>query len=169
MAGSEKPGREDASPPSDRWTLVRWRLWYARMLRTYRTTSAEEILLSWLVRMPPNVWRLGSQPTAADQERWPGRYLLTPDECWGPHELADEQLEALRAQYAQIPSLANWESIPLGAIVGKPGFAFGTPPSSVIVARPGRNRRRRCARRGHGRQSARHASASRDRGKSCDT
>jgi len=39
------------------------------MLRTTRTTSAEEILLSWLVRMPPNVWRLGSQPTAADQER----------------------------------------------------------------------------------------------------
>jgi|GEM_PF-4332405 len=58
-----------AAPPSGHWTLVRWRLWYAWMLRTTRTTSAEEILLSWLVRMPPNVWRLGSQPTAADQER----------------------------------------------------------------------------------------------------
>jgi hypothetical protein len=139
-----------AAPPSDHWTLVRWRLWYARMLQTTRTTSAEEILLSWLVRMPPNVWRLGSQPTAAEQERWPGRYLLTPDECWGPHELADEQLEALRAQYAGIPTLANWESIPLGAIVGKPGFAFGTPPSSVapyaaVTALP--RLRRRWARR----------------------
>lgn len=94
-----------AAPPSDHWALARWRLWYARMLRTSRTTSAEDILLSWLVRMPPNVWRLGSRPTAAEQERWPGRSLLTPDECWGPHELADEQFEALRAQYAQIPLL----------------------------------------------------------------
>jgi len=120
-----------AALPIDPRTLARWRRWYARMQRTSRTTSAEEILLSWLVRMPPNVWRLGSQPTAAEQERWPGRYLLTPDGWWGPHELADAQLETLRAQCAGFPTLANWESIPLGAIIGQPGFAFGTPPSSV--------------------------------------
>lgn len=101
------------------------------MLRTHHTTSAEEILLSWLVRIPPNVWRLGWQPTAADQKRWPGRYLLTPDEWWGPQELADAQLKALPAQYSQFPAIARWESIPLSGIIGQPGFAFGTPPSSV--------------------------------------
>ena len=120
-----------AALPIDRRTLARWRRWYARTLRTYRTTSAEEILLSWLVRMPPNVWYLGWQPSAADQEQWPGRYMLALDHWWGPRELADAQLEGLRAQYAQFPYLADRQPIPLQGFIGQPGFAFGTPPSSV--------------------------------------
>lgn len=131
MMGSQEPKRGDVPPPIDRRTLARWRRWYARTLRTYRTTSAEEILLSWLVRMPPNVWRLGWAPTAADQERWPGRYMLALDHWWGPRELADAQLEGLRAQYAQFPHLADRQPIPLQGFIGQPGFAFGTPPSSV--------------------------------------
>ncbi|MBF6606694.1 MAG: hypothetical protein IVW53_14080 [Chloroflexi bacterium] len=131
MAPGSTPRSGRAAPPPDRRTLARWRRWYARTLRTSRTSSAEEILLGWLVRMPPNVWCLGSPPSAADEERWPGRYLLTPDAWWGPHELAAAQLEALRAQYARFPTMASWDAIPPSAIIGAPGFAFGTPPSSV--------------------------------------
>jgi hypothetical protein len=101
------------------------------MLRTNRTTSAEEILLGWLVRMPPNVWRLGRAPSAAELERWPGRSALALDGWWGPHELAAAQLEELRADVAQFPNRARWDSIALAAMIGQPGFAFGTPPSSV--------------------------------------
>src|ERR1035437_2005863 len=96
--------------------FAEWRNWYAQVLGQLRELTIDDIVISWLAHVRPNVWRLAWAPYPAEQETWPGLYLQPVlGEWWGP--------EGLAKSHAQTP-LAR-DLIYRGVVVGEPGFYFG--------------------------------------------
>ncbi|MBF6606386.1 MAG: hypothetical protein IVW53_12465 [Chloroflexi bacterium] len=102
----------------DARSLVRWRRWYARRLRSLDALTQDDIIASWLLRVRPNVWSLAWDPTPLDRSRWPGLYAAGADGWWGPAGLAAEQP-------ADIGFLGG--SFPRSIGSGRSGFASPFP------------------------------------------
>jgi hypothetical protein len=105
--GSE-PGRES--------TLVEWRDWYAQILADLPTLTLDDVVISWLAHVRPNVWCLAWEPYPSEREQWPGLcFQWTTGEWWGPEGLAES--------HAQTPMARDL--LGRGVVVGEPAFYFG--------------------------------------------
>ena len=96
--------------------LAEWHDWYAEVLAQLQSLTLDDVVISWLVHVRPNVWRLAWEPYPAEREQWPGLYLQPVlGEWWGP--------EGLAKSHAQTP--IGRDSKYRGIAVGEPGFYFG--------------------------------------------
>lgn len=96
--------------------LTDWRTWYAETLAWLKDLTLDDVVISWLAHVRPNVWCLAWEPYPAEREQWPGLYLQPVlGEWWGP--------EGLAKSHAQTP-LAR-DLLMRGIVVGEPAFYFG--------------------------------------------
>lgn len=95
--------------------LSEWHDWYAETLSRLTELTLDDVVISWLLHVRPNVWRLAWAPYPSEQAQWPGLYLQPVlGEWWGPEGLAKSHAAAV-GQYL----LAQ------GILVGEPAFYFG--------------------------------------------
>ena len=75
--------------PGQRSTPVEWHDWYADTLARLRELTLDDLVISWLAHVRPNVWCLAWEPYPAEREQWPGLHLQPVlGEWWGPDSLA---------------------------------------------------------------------------------
>jgi hypothetical protein len=95
--------------------LAEWHDWYASTLAQLRNLTLDDVVISWLAHVRPNVWRLAWPPYPAEQQQWPGPYLQPAvGEWWGPEGLAKSHATAVGKHL-----------LTQGILVGEPGFYFG--------------------------------------------
>jgi len=95
--------------------LAEWHDWYAQALAHLRELTLDDIVISWLAHVRPNVWRLAWEPHPVERAQWPGQYLQPAlGEWWGP--------EGLARSHAQ--TAIGRDSIYRGVVAGEPGFYF---------------------------------------------
>ena len=96
--------------------FAEWREWYVETLARLKELTLDDVVISWLAHVRPNVWCLAWAPYPSEQKQWPGLYLQpVPGEWWGP--------EGLARSHAQTPVARDL--LMRGVVVGEPGFYFG--------------------------------------------
>lgn len=102
-------------------TLAEWRDWYLDLIASLPAMTADDIVIAWLARTRPNVWRLAWDPYPAERAAWSGLYVgPAADEWWGPEGLALSQVQACREHHI-------WRPIP----PGEPGYYLRPPIGQV--------------------------------------
>jgi len=83
--------------------------------------TTDEIVIAWLARTRPNVWRLAWDPYPAERALWPGLYVQPAmDDWWGPEGLAISHAQASRERYI-------FRLLP----PGEPGYYLRSPIGQV--------------------------------------
>lgn len=96
--------------------LAEWHGWYAETLPRLKELTLDDVVISWLLHVRPNVWCLAWEPYLSEREQWPGLYVQPVlGEWWGP--------EGLAKSHAQTPMARDL--LMRGVVVGEPGFYFG--------------------------------------------
>jgi hypothetical protein len=97
-------------------TLSEWHDWYAETLSRLNDLTLDDVVISWLLHVRPNVWCLAWEPYLAEREQWPGLYLQPVlGEWWGPEGLAKSHAQTAMAR----------DLFGRGVVVGEPAFYFG--------------------------------------------